>query len=237
MSNKKVFLRAEWRNLLIANYTCDPEILKKYLPAKTELDTFNGEHLISLVAFEFLNTAVLGIKFPWHTNFVEVNLRIYVRHKENGEWKRGVVFVKEIVPRHMITFVANTLFNENYVTMPVDGDIQRNQHELIVNYTWGKANAFSAVADNKTIAMEPGSLEEFITEHYWGYASIDNENTNQYGVEHDKWRVHPIKSYTVQTNFEAMYGSEFAYLNNQNPHSVLLAEGSNVLVRKGYPIQ
>ena len=96
----------------MANYEVSPEILKKYLPYKTELDVWNGQCYASIVGFQFLETQVLGIKFPFHTNFDEVNLRFYVRYNDNGEWKRGVVFIKEIVPKVMITFVANTLYNE-----------------------------------------------------------------------------------------------------------------------------
>jgi uncharacterized protein len=233
MTQPKVFLRAEWKHLLIANYVCNPEILQKYLPAKTELDTFNGEHLVSLVAFRFLKTKVLGIQFPFHTNFTEVNLRFYVRYNDNGNWKRGVVFIKEIVPRTMITFIANTFYNENYETMSVSSKISTTNNELAVNYAWGLANSFSAVASAEKNQMPVGSLAEFITEHYWGYAAIDNYNTNEYAVEHPRWLVHQIKHYDIQANFESLYGSDFAFINQSQPHSVLLAEGSDVLVRKG----
>lgn len=233
MSQQKIFLKAAWRNLLIANYTCNEEILKKYLPAHIELDTFNGQHLISLVAFQFLETKVLGIKFPFHTNFPEVNLRFYVKYNDKGTWKRGVVFIKEIVPKTMITFVANTFFNENYETMSMAQQVAIKQDAIYANYTWGKANVFSAIADTQKVAMKDGSLEEFITEHYWGYAAIDNKSTNEYAVEHPRWLVHNLRDYTIQTNFEAIYGADFALLNNTQPHSVIMACGSDILVRKG----
>src|ERR1044072_5971513 len=126
----KKFLSAEWRNLIMANYVVDPLILKKYLPCKTELDTFNGEHYVSLVAFMFQNVKVRGIAFPFHTNFEEVNLRFYVRYKEDNVWKRGVVFMKEIVPRRMINFIANTLYGENYATHKMKHAWLENEVEL-----------------------------------------------------------------------------------------------------------
>ena len=94
---QKTFLSAEWRNLLMANYEIDPAVLKKYLPCHTELDEFNGVHYVSLVGFLFTNTRLKGIAFPFHSTFEEVNLRFYVRYKEDNQWKRGVVFIKEIV--------------------------------------------------------------------------------------------------------------------------------------------
>src|SRR5690349_8204798 len=112
----KAFLTAQWRNLLMANYEMDPAVLKKYVPCYTELDSFNGVHYVSLVGFLFRDTKVRGLSFPFHRTFEEVNLRFYVRYKEDGQWKRGVVFMKEIVPRRMITFVANTIYKEKYAT-------------------------------------------------------------------------------------------------------------------------
>jgi len=67
------FLNAQWKNLIMANYEVNPAVLGKYLPYKTELDTWNGRHYVSLVGFMFLDTKVLGIKIPFHVNFEEVN--------------------------------------------------------------------------------------------------------------------------------------------------------------------
>ncbi len=105
----KTFLKAEWRKLVMANYAVDPALLMNYLPNKTELDFWNGTCYVSLVGFMFQNTKVMGIKIPFHVDFEEVNLRFYVRYKDAGEWKRGVVFIKEIVPKPMLKIVANTI--------------------------------------------------------------------------------------------------------------------------------
>jgi uncharacterized protein YqjF (DUF2071 family) len=105
---KVKFLQAEWRDLLMINYEVDPEVLKPYLPAYTELDLWHGKALVSMVGFMFLNTRVLGVKWPFHVNFEEVNLRFYVRYFNGQEWKRGAVFISEIVPKAIIPLVANT---------------------------------------------------------------------------------------------------------------------------------
>src|SRR5688572_6732605 len=107
---KKTFLQAEWRKLAMANFSVDKEILKKYLPHKTEIDIWQNTCYVSLVGFMFLNTKLKGFRIPFHSNFEEVNLRFYVRYKENKEWKRGVVFIKEIVPKPALTFVANRVY-------------------------------------------------------------------------------------------------------------------------------
>ena len=180
MSQQKIFLKAAWRNLLIANYTCNEEILKKYLPAHIELDTFNGQHLISLVAFQFLETKVLGIKFPFHTNFPEVNLRFYVKYNDKGTWKRGVVFIKEIVPKHALTLVANTLYGEHYETMPMTHNWSTYPLKQVIEYKWFKKTKWHSIkveTELDTFEIKEGSEEEFITEHYWGYTKLNNSKT------------------------------------------------------------
>lgn len=134
----KTFLTAEWRKLVMANYVVGPEILKPYLPDGTELDFFQNHCYVSLVGFNFVNTRVRGIAIPFHRNFEEVNLRFYVRHLHNNEWKRGVVFIKEIVPRFAITFVVNSIYGEKYETMEMGHVWARDDNSLTVKYLWKK---------------------------------------------------------------------------------------------------
>ena len=232
----KAFLSAEWNNLIMANYVVDPSILKQYLPYKTELDTFNNNHYVSLVGFLFKHVKVRGIAFPFHTNFEEVNLRFYVRYNENNNWKRGVVFIKEIVPRRMITFIANTLYGENYATHAMKHSLTETGDELHVNYDWkvGKGwNHISCIAEKNSSTIASGSAEAFITEHYWGYTFINNQSTGVYEVIHPKWRIHKIKSYDIACNTKQLYGDAFEETLNQKPQSVFLAAGSKVQVMKG----
>ncbi len=227
------FLKAEWRKLALANYAIPPTKLKPYLPMGTELDLWQGNCYVSLVGFKFVNTRVLGIKVPFHVNFEEVNLRFYVKRYEAGEWKRGVVFIKEIVPKAAITFVANTLYKENYETLPMKHLWDENKEEQIVAYEWlknKKWNKFSIRAAKASTTISPASETEFITEHYWGYAKINNKKTNEYEVTHPKWNTYEVLDYEIDVDFSAVYGPSFAFLNNQQPTSVMLAEGSEITV-------
>ncbi|MBO9636080.1 MAG: DUF2071 domain-containing protein, partial [Chitinophagaceae bacterium] len=115
----KPFLTAAWKKLVLANYSVDPSILMPYLPHGVELDTFNGIHYLSLVGFMFRDTSVMGMKIPFHINFPEVNLRFYVKYNDKGQWKRGVVFLSEIVPKYAVAFIANRIYKENYRRMPM----------------------------------------------------------------------------------------------------------------------
>src|SRR5262245_20887686 len=113
--NNRDFLTADWRYLVMINYEVDPEILHPYIPGGTELDQWQGRTFVSVVGFLFLRTRVLGLTIPFHHNFEEVNLRFYVRRRAIEGWRRGVVFIREIVPRWAIAAVAREFYNENYV--------------------------------------------------------------------------------------------------------------------------
>ncbi len=227
------FLKAEWRKLAIANYTIDKNLLTPYIPAGTELDLWKGNCYVSLVGFMFVNTRLLGIKIPFHTNFEEVNLRFYVKRLENGDWRRGVVFIKEIVPKPALTFVANTMYNENYQTMPMQHLWTTDEEQRIVQYKWKKGSKWHSIkleADIKKTMLEPDSETEFITEHYWGYAKVNEQRSNEYEVTHPKWEVYPLKAYEIDVDFAAVYGGVFGFLNTAEPVSVMLAEGSEISV-------
>ena len=233
----KRFVQAEWRRLIMANYVIDPAILLPYLPAKTELDYWNNECYVSLVGFMFRNVRVRGIRIPFHTDFPEINLRFYVRYKEKEQWKRGVVFITEIVPRHAITFVANTLFNERYCTLPMKHAWTDGSTLLKTAYHWKKNkrwNRLEVITGAGPVSLSMGSMEEFITEHFWGYSSGRKKETNEYHVEHPRWDVYKVNEYLVDCDFAAQYGNQFACLQSVEPVSVFMAEGSavNIFSRK-----
>ncbi|GAA0534813.1 YqjF family protein [Chitinophaga japonensis] len=228
------FLTANWNNLLMINFRADPALLKKYVPAGTELDTWNNTHYISLVGFLFRDTRVKGISFPLHRHFEEVNLRFYVRYNDGNTWKRGVVFIKELVPKRLITFVANTIYKENYATLPM----RHHWHmpdaaTLQVSYEWkvgSEWNYLRATAGRQAQHIQPGSEAEFITEHYWGYTQAGPAATAEYQVKHPQWKVHQVTGYDYYCNAHSLYGPGFAETLAQKPVSALLAEGSAIAV-------
>jgi uncharacterized protein YqjF (DUF2071 family) len=236
----QTFLSAEWRKLAMANYAVDPVVLQPYLPYRTELDLWRDTCYVSLVGFMFLETAVKGFKIPFHVNFEEVNLRFYVRYKDGGVWKRGVVFIKEIVPKAAITWVANTIYKENYETLPMEHTWEAGSGALNVAYRWRKNkswNSLQVMTDHEPVEIQPGSEEEFITEHYWGYAKIGDRKTSEYEVVHPRWQVYPVRQYAIDVDFGKVYGDDFGFLKSEIPRSVFLAEGSEIQVLAGNVIR
>lgn len=227
------FLTAEWNDLVMINYEIDPKILEKHIPKGTEIDLWNGKCYISLIGFMFENVKVLGMKIPFHVNFEEVNLRFYVKRYENGEWKRGVVFVKEIVPKHAITFVANTLYNEHYQTLKMRHSRTENGNTKRFVYEWKKDqkwNSITMTTQKKAIPIEAESVTEFITEHYFGYTNYNREKSIEYAVTHPKWEQLEVIDYSTDVDFENVYGKDFAFLQNAQPTSAFLALGSKITI-------
>jgi uncharacterized protein YqjF (DUF2071 family) len=229
------FLTAQWKNLLMLNYEVDPQILKPYLPPHTELDFWNGKALVSMVGFLFKQTRVFGIKWPFHVDFEEVNLRFYVRYHDGFKWKRGAVFISELVPKKIIATVAKVIYNEPYRTYSMRHSIRPcGSEDINYQYEWkvkGKWNKLGAIVSNTRTAMAPGSAEEFIFEHYWGYNKLRDNTTLEYAVEHVSWEVNEVKSSVFAADISELYGEEFTPYLNVNPYSAFFAGGSDVAVR------
>ena len=236
MNPPKNFLSAEWRKLMMANYVVAENILQPYVPKHTQLDIFEGKCLVSLVGFMFMHTKLKGVSIPFHQTFEEVNLRFYVKYLENGVWKRGVVFIQEIVPKRMLAVVARLVYGEPYVTMPMTHKWQETVDNLYVDYRWKKGANWHLMQINcatNPVEIAPNSEAEFITEHYWGYTKHSPNNTSEYEVEHPRWQIYPTKAYQIKVDFVAVYGKDFAFLNELTPHSVFLTEGSGIWVKEG----
>ncbi len=230
---KTHFLRAEWNNIIIANYIVPKETLQHFVPHKTELDFFEGKSYVSLVGFMFLNTKLLGLSIPMHSNFEEVNLRFYVRYNDNGFWKKGVVFIKEIVPKKAISFIANKVYGENYITLNMRHQHIEKGENLSATYEWNyknKWNKLNATTDKKSKQIIVNSAEEFFADHYRGYSGNEKSKTYEYEVEHKKWEIFKVISYDIDCDFGALYGADFAFLNNEEPESVLMTRGSDIKV-------
>jgi hypothetical protein len=220
------FLSARWQHLLLANYTIQADVLAPFVPEGTRIDIFNGHVFVSLVAFMFERTRVLGLPIPHHINFEEVNLRFYVT-PVNEPSRRAVTFIKEIVPRRAIPLIANRFFSENYVALPMSHKTGECEHV----YTWKTIRTHSIRGRITSPLAYPalGSIGEFITEHYWGYAK-GSDKTLEYRVTHPQWKCCVLDDYEINVDFAQTYGERFGFLSQQQPENVLYAEGSEVQV-------
>ena len=234
------FLTAEWRYLAMLNYEIEPAILRPLVPEGTELDEWNGKIFVSIVGFLFLNTEVMGLSIPFHQDFEEINLRFYVRRKAEDGWRRGVVFVKEIVPRAAIALTARWLYNENYVALPTGHVIlpsdQNAENIESAKYFWtfrDKVQFIELVTRGESAPFSEGAEEEFIAQHFWGYSSQRDGGTIEYRVDHPPWRIWQVDSCRLECDVENLYGKPFTSFLKVKPSSAFLADGSPITVYKG----
>jgi len=227
MPDNNRFLTAEWNNLVMLSYAVDPSLLESFVPAGTELDDFQGKTYLSLVGFEFNRTRILGFAVPFHQEFEEVNLRLYVRRGS----KRGVVFIRELVPRFAVACIARWAFGENYSCVPMSHRVGGGKAE----YAWylgPNRCAMKMEADGEGFVPSEGSLSHFITEHYWGYTTRKDAGSLEYEVQHPPWRVWNSKQAGFSGDATGLYGREIAQILMREPDSAFLAEGSQVTVFK-----
>jgi uncharacterized protein YqjF (DUF2071 family) len=243
LSGTRPFLTAEWRSLVMVNFEVDPALLLPLTPIGTELDDWHGNTLMSLVGFRFLNTRVLGCRIPCHADFEELNLRFYVRRHGPEGWRRGVVFIKEIVPRRAVTLVARKIYGENYVTMPMGHEITKSlmdgTYSHSISYTWRPAGGPNWLRMETATELQlpaEGSLNQFIAEHYWGYTRLSDGRGLEYRVDHLPWRVAPAQSLSLHCDAEQLYGASLAEHLTKSPISAFLVDGSPVTVYRGTPM-
>jgi uncharacterized protein len=227
------FLTAEWNNLMLFNYAVEAARLQPHVPSGTELDVFEGRAYVSLIGFEFNRTRVLGVPVPLHRSFEEANLRLYVRRGA----RRGVAFIRELVPRYAVAAIARSAFGENYQCVPMAHRIHAGGEDTIeAEYAWGAARSRCAMRmETESVAYLPAesSLAQFITEHYWGYSAQREGGSLEYEVQHPRWPVREARRAEFTGDAKDFYGSEFAKVLQRPPDSAFFAAGSAVTVFKG----
>jgi uncharacterized protein len=228
------FLTANWRYLAMLNYVVDPALVEPLVPPGTGIDYENGETFVSVVGFLFLGTRLLGFPIPLHRDFEEVNLRFYVRRKSADTWRRGVVFVRELVPRRAIALVARAFYGERYFALPMKHNIEHVDAKLSVEYCWRRGKKWEFLrmtASGEPQSIPIGSHAEFVTEHYWGYTGVRN-GCSEYRVEHARWKIWNAASVEFNPDVAALYGEQFAETLSHQPRSAFIADGSPITVQR-----
>ncbi len=234
----KPFLTAEWRHLILLTYAVDPVMLEPHLPKGLELDLYKEKAFLSFVAFDFLKTRVKGIPIPFHINFPEVNLRFYVKRKDKGETiRRGVVFIREFVPKFMIAWVAQKIYNEPYLSTKMKSSATILGDEKIIKHSLqfgGVEHSWKFACKTESHLPEEGSTEHFFKEHEWGFGTNHKGQLMVYRVEHPFWKIYPLsKRFELKVDFGVLYGDKWSFLNQQIPYNIMIAEGSPIKVFPG----
>lgn len=223
------FLTARWSNLCLLTYAVPPALLEPRLPPGLSLDLRDGQAFVSLVAFDFLDTRVLGIPWPGYRNFPEINLRFYVRRGK----QRGVIFIREFVPQRLVAFLACAIYREPYLAAPMSSRITEDDRQIAIEHRLtfgGRANRLSVIAAKPLSLPAPDTTEHFFKEHEWGFGTGHRGQCLSYQVAHPCWDCYRVESYSLDWDWRSVYGEEFAFLASAKPCSVIVAAGSEVSV-------
>ncbi len=237
LTRERPFLAARWANLCLFNYEVDEAVLRPRLPRGFALDRWQGRVFVSVVAFQFLETRVLGVRWPGFVDFPEINLRFYVVAPDG---RRGVVFIREYVPSRLVGWVARAAYNEPYSAAAMTMGVERGVGEagtLRMRYGIGRRDVLGVItAEVDAAAVGPaseGSLEHHFKEHQWGFGVSRRGHTLVYEVRHPHWRTHRVRSATCEIDWQGLYGPEWAFMRDAKAESMVVAEGSGVEVLVG----
>jgi len=228
-AKRRPFLTARWENLFLANYAVPDDMLLPRLPTGLELDRWEGRAFVSLVAFHFRDTRVFGIPWPGYRHFAEINLRFYVRRGED----RGVIFVRELVGLHLVARIAWWVYNEPYRVMPLASSVAHTDDGLTIEHRLtgpDRGYTIRASGAKPRWRPEPGTAEHFFKEQRWGFGRTRRGESLQYEVDHPVWETYSVRDFTIDLDWAAVYGPEWAFLTKATPESVVFAAGSPVAV-------
>jgi uncharacterized protein YqjF (DUF2071 family) len=233
-SGRRPFLTAQWSDLLLVTYAVPTDVLEAHLHPGLTPDLWSGSAHVSLVAFRFLDTRVLGVSVPGHRDFPEVNLRAYVRH--GGD--RGVMFVRELVPSRLVAAVARLGYNEPYAAAPITVGVEREVERASVRaqFDWkfgGMMHRLAMTGSEATLLPATGSDAYLTKEHEWGFGRTRGGRLLRYRVSHPEWPVRTVTAVDLSVDFGRLYGPGWEFLNAATPTSTLFAVGSPVAV--GWP--
>jgi uncharacterized protein len=215
------------------NFEVDPDCLIPLVPPGTELDLFDGRCLVSIVAFEFGDARLYGVRIPGYQSFPEVNLRFYVRRWVDDAWRRGVVFIKELVPARIVALIARRVFGQNFAHAPTTYQIECGESSRVtgLRYDW-RVNGRPCFAAAAVSAPSSDAEHAFVAEHYYAYATRGS-GCIEYRVEHRPWIIHSVATCTCDLNAERVYGVRIGRWLRAEPRSALYADGSAVAVYSG----
>ncbi len=235
------FITAHWQNLALLSWPIDDSAVTRLLPRGLEIDRFNGNAFVSAVGLTVSRLRVLGVP-TWPARFEQVNFRFYVRQRlSSGGYRRGVVFLKQLVPHRTTALTARLVYGEPFSPVPMSHDCREPPTCLLDShrkfaYIWernGQTEGLWAETDLAAEFPEPGSLTEFLTARYWGYNGRPGDNTKAYPVTRPDWAVRPATAWRFDCDVSTLLGCAFAHCISTPPTSALMTSGCQATI--GWP--
>ena len=173
----------EWNQAIFLHWKVDLDKLKEFVPQKLEIDLFDGEPWISIVAFtmENIRPRRLPAFYPI-SNFEEINIRTYV--KSNG--KTGVYFLSieggKIASCKIAKSISELPYKFSRMKRKKGGYYSKNKEfgdKLDLEFELGPD------LDEKT------DIDKWLTERYALFQD-SGESINEFEIHHIEWPVKTI---------------------------------------------
>ena len=205
----------EWNNAIFLHFRVELEELKQYVPKELEIDLFQSEPWISIVAFTMEKIRPKNIPaFSPISNFHEINIRTYVKMNN----KTGVYFLSIEGGTKLSCKIAKFISDLPYRYSTIDRSYKSYsssnsnfKDELYFDFKIGKE------IENKS------ELDNWLTERYSLFQDT-KKHINQYEIHHLPWLVSDVEV----KNLQCFYPRLKNLLNNK-PDKIQYSKGVKVL--------
>jgi uncharacterized protein YqjF (DUF2071 family) len=218
-----------WTHLLFLHWRWDAADIQRRLPPGLTVDTFDGTAWVGVVPFFMRNIRPRFLPcVPWISNFLEVNVRTYV-HDDNG--RPGVWFFSLDCNQPTAVWTARTFFHLPYHHSRMSARIAKDGTVDYTNHRRGDrvASSFRYTISPDSALAEPGTLEFFLVERYWLFASSPR-GIRRGQVHHSPYPVAQAQAPVFDTRLLELNGFEHPA---DKPDHVCGSAAVNVLI---YPL-
>jgi hypothetical protein len=182
----------DWRDALFLHWRADGAALARMIPSDLELDRYDGDAWVSIVAFRVAHARTRGAPaFAALRTFAEINVRTYVRDAE----KSGVWFLSLDAADKAGVWAGRRL-GLNYLSARIDCALNPAKYIYNAVRTDRRTTAAYLTAAARVDPAErtaaPNTLEHWLIERY-AFFSSQGGRTKRGDVAHEPWPLHDAK--------------------------------------------
>ena len=205
----------EWNNVIFLHYKVELNELRKFVPKELDIDLFEGEAWVSVVAFTMEKIRPKNLpSFPPISNFDEVNIRTYV--KSNN--KTGVYFLSIEGGTKLSCKIAKWMsalpYRFSKMKRTKSHFTSRNSvfnDKLDIEYTIGDE------------LKQKKEIDSWLTERYALFQE-EKESINEFEIHHLEWTINKIDTKKIELNYP-----RFDKLINNEPNKIQYSKGIKVV--------
>jgi uncharacterized protein YqjF (DUF2071 family) len=198
-------MKQTWHDLLFAHWPASADLLRKQIPGEFELDLFDHEAWLGLVAFRMTNVTPRGVpSLPWISAFPELNVRTYVRVGD----RPGIFFFSLDAGSSLAVAAARALFNLPYYSAAMTVKTVGRAIEYRSTRASEPAAEFSATYEprGRPFTAAEGTLEYFLTERYCLYHHDHSGAPYRLEIHHPPWRLEAADAAVERNTMAAAAG-------------------------------